>query len=108
MDIKQIDDRFSTTGQIRPEQVEALAVEGYTLIVCNRPDGEEAGQPTFDQIADAAGKAGISAVHIPMTGAPTNDQVEALRNAMAGADGKILGYCRSGARSQKIHAALND
>ncbi|WP_162936300.1 TIGR01244 family sulfur transferase [Pannonibacter phragmitetus] len=108
METTKLDNRFSTTGQIRPEQVEALAVEGYTLIVCNRPDGEEAGQPTFDQIADAAGKAGISAVHIPMTGAPTSAQVDALRNAMAGVDGKILGYCRSGARSQKIHAALND
>ncbi|SDH03650.1 TIGR01244 family sulfur transferase [Pelagibacterium luteolum] len=108
MDIKQIDDCFSTTGQIRPEQVEALAAEGYRLIVCNRPDGEDAGQPAFAEIAEAASKAGISAVHIPMTGAPTGAQVDALRNAMAGVDGKILGYCRSGARSQKIHAALND
>lgn len=43
-----------------------------------------------------------------MTGAPTDAQVDILRKAMAGAEGEILGYCRSGARSQKIHAALND
>lgn len=108
MEIKRIDDRFSAAGQIRPEQVEALAAEGYRLVVCNRLDGEEPGQPAFAEIADAAAKAGISAVHIPMTGTPTAEQVDALRNAMANVDGKILGYCRSGARSQRIHAALND
>lgn len=37
MEIMKLDDRFSTAGQLRPEQVQALAAEGYTLIVRNRP-----------------------------------------------------------------------
>ncbi len=108
MDIKKIDDRFSTTGQIRPDEVEALAAEGYRLIVCNRPDGEDAGQPTFAEVAAAAKQHGMAATHIPMTGAPTEGQIDAFREAMKASDGPVLAYCRSGARSQKLYAGLND
>ncbi|WP_269843281.1 beta-lactamase hydrolase domain-containing protein, partial [Brevirhabdus pacifica] len=44
--------------QIRPEQLPELKAEGIRAIICNRPDGEEAGQPTFAEIEQAAREQG--------------------------------------------------
>jgi uncharacterized protein (TIGR01244 family) len=43
--IRQLDDRTMVSGQIAPEEVAGLAEHGITVIVNNRPDGEEPGQP---------------------------------------------------------------
>jgi len=43
--IRQLDDRTLVCGQIRPEEVAGLAEHGVTMIVNNRPDGEDDGQP---------------------------------------------------------------
>lgn len=42
MDIRQIDDNYSVSGQIEPDDVRDIAAEGFRTIICNRPDGEEA------------------------------------------------------------------
>ena len=75
------------------------AARGFTLIVNNRPDGEAAGQPDGAAIEAAARAAGLDYIHIPVIGAPTPSQVEAVRTAIEGAPGKVLAYCRSGTRS---------
>lgn len=106
MKINRIDDRFSVTGQIRPEQVARVASLGYTTIVCARPDREEAGQPTFAEIAREAQRHGLKAVHVPVSGIPGVEQRDRFRNAMATCDGPALGYCRSGARAANLYAAL--
>ena len=41
-------------GQIRPEDVAEAAAQGVTLIVNNRPDHEEPGQPLAEEIRQAA------------------------------------------------------
>ena len=38
--------RITISGQITPNDVKELAKDGVKSIVNNRPDGEEAGQPT--------------------------------------------------------------
>lgn len=106
MTIRRIDDRFSVTGQIRPDQVAGLAALGYTTIVCARPDHEEAGQPTFAEIAKEARKHGLKAVHVPVSGMPGAELQGRFRGAMAGCDGAALGYCRSGARAANLYAML--
>ncbi len=40
MDIRQIDDNYSVSGQIEPDDVRDIAAEGFRTIICNRPDGE--------------------------------------------------------------------
>ena len=106
MNIKKIDDRFATTGQIRPEDIAQLAKDGYLAIVCARPDNEEPGQPAFSEIAGEAGKYGVKAVHIPVTGAPSAAQIERFKEAMATMEGPVLGYCRSGARSAALYSSI--
>ncbi len=106
MNIKKIDNRFATMGQVRPEDVAQLAQDGYVAVVCARPDNEEPGQPTFAAVAHEAEKHGMKAVHIPVTGAPSTVQVKRFEEAMETIEGPVLGYCRSGARSAALYSSI--
>jgi len=105
MSIRTIDQRFATSGQIRPEDVAQLAQDGYAALVCARPDNEEPGQPAFAAIAREAEKHGMQALHIPVSGTPSPAQVERFTEAMEGIEGRVLGYCRSGARAAALYSA---
>ena len=56
--IRQLDDRTLVSGQIAPHEVAGLAEHGITVIVNNRPDGEEPGQPLAADIEAAAAAGG--------------------------------------------------
>ncbi|HEV2815679.1 MAG TPA: TIGR01244 family sulfur transferase [Allosphingosinicella sp.] len=88
--------------QLRPEDMEAVAAAGVALIVNNRPDGEEPGQPAGAEIEAAARAAGLDYRHIPVSGGIRPDQVAAMAAAMG--EGKLLAFCRSGARSTLLWA----
>ena len=97
---RQLDDKTLVNGQISPEDVPALKEAGVTLIVNNRPDGEDVGQPEGDDIEAAAKAAGIDYRHVPIARGMGPSDVEAMREAMhAAGDGKLFAFCRSGNRS---------
>jgi uncharacterized protein (TIGR01244 family) len=98
-DFRHVTDQLSVAPQIAVADVEAAAKAGFTLIINNRPDGEDPGQPTGAQIEAAARAAGLDYVHIPVRGGPTAEQVETERTLLAEAKGPVLAYCRSGTRS---------
>ena len=75
-------------------------------IICNRPDGEEPGQPSFEQIRHWAAEAGIQhVIHQPML-MPQIDAAAAAQFAKHLADNPApaLAYCRSGTRSSFLWA----
>ena len=86
-------------GQIRPEDMAEIAAAGVTLIVNNRPDFEEPGQPTSEEIRGAAEAVGLAYRDIPVSGAIAPHQAEAAAEALEQAGGKALFFCRSGTRS---------
>ena len=97
---RQLDDKTLVDGQIAPGDVAALQAQGVTLIVNNRPDGEDDGQPTSDEIEAAANAAGVAYRHVPIARGMGPSDVEAMREAIhAAADGKMFAFCRSGNRS---------
>ena len=97
---RQLDDKTLVDGQIAPADVAALKTLGVTMIVNNRPDGEDEGQPTSDEIEAAATAAGIEYRHVPIARGMGPSDVEAMRDALhAAGEGKIFAYCRSGNRS---------
>ena len=97
---RQLDDKTLVDGQIAPADVAELQAMGVTMIVNNRPDGEDAGQPTSDEIEAAATALGIEYRHVPIARGMGPSDIEAMRDAMhAAGDGKIFAYCRSGNRS---------
>lgn len=102
---KQLDDTMFASPQITPDQVREAAAQDITLIVNNRPDDEDPGQPAGAAIESAAREAGIDYVAIPVTHAGFSlPQVEAMQRALDANHGKTLGYCRSGTRSTLLWA----
>ena len=99
--MKQLDSSVSVSGQIRPEEVAGL---GVAMIVNNRPDGEEPGQPSSEEIAAAAAAAGIAYRHIPVAGGFSLPQVAQMADALAAAPGPVLAFCKSGTRSTFLWA----
>ena len=97
---RQLDERTLVNGQISPDDVAELKAIGVTLIVNNRPDGEDVGQPESDDIEAAAKAAGIDYRHVPIARGLGPSDIEAMREAMHSAgEGKVFAFCRSGNRS---------
>src|SRR5690349_7129226 len=98
--IRQLDDRVMVSGQVAPHEVAALAEQGVTVLVNNRPDGEEPGQPLAGDIEEAAAAAGIAYRHVPIIRGIGPADVESMQEAMRASEGgKLLAFCRSGTRS---------
>jgi uncharacterized protein (TIGR01244 family) len=97
--VRKLDDKTLISGQIRPEDVAGLKESGVTMIVNNRPDGEDPGQPLAADIEAAAEAAGIAYRFVPITRGIGPSDVEAMREAIEAAEGKLLAFCRSGNRS---------
>ncbi|MCW3797784.1 TIGR01244 family sulfur transferase [Sphingomonas sp. BN140010] len=97
---KQLDGKTLVSGQITADDLSNAKAQGVTLVVNNRPDAEDPGQPTSDEIEAAAHAAGMDYCHIPIVRGMGPSDVELMRGAMARAgDGKLLAFCRSGMRS---------
>ena len=106
MNIKPVSDTFSVSPQILPTDVAALKEQGFTTIICARPDNEDDGQPSFDQIKEAATSAGLTAVHIPIVpGQATSEDVQRMDEVLTGADGPVFGYCKGGPRAEALYKA---
>jgi uncharacterized protein (TIGR01244 family) len=98
--IRQLDDLMMVSGQVEPHEVAGLAGQGVTVLVNNRPDGEEAGQPLAGEIEAAAQAAGIAYRYVPIMRGIGPADVESMQEAMRAAEGgKLLAFCRSGTRS---------
>jgi uncharacterized protein (TIGR01244 family) len=102
---RRLSDRVLASPQIDVADVAAAAAQGVTLIINNRPEGESDDQTPGSAIETAAKAAGLGYVAIPVTHAGFSEaQVKAMADAMAGADGDVLAYCRSGTRSALLWA----
>lgn len=104
-DFRKLSDTMLASPQIAPGDVAAAKAAGVTLIVNNRPDGEDPHAPQGDDIAAAAAAAGLGYVAIPIGHAGFSEpQVDAMIAALEQAEGTVLGYCRSGTRSTFLWA----
>lgn len=102
---RKLDDQISVAGQVDPGDIATAAAEGFAFVINNRPDDEQAGQPSGSAIAAAAAAAGLGYAAIPITHAGFSaDQVTAMRAALESASGPVLAFCRSGTRSTLIWA----
>lgn len=98
--IRQLGDRVLVSSQVAPHEVAELASLGVTMLVNNRPDSEEPGQPLASEIEDAAAAAGISYRFVPIIRGIGPADIESMREALRDSkSGKLLAFCRSGMRS---------
>ena len=97
-------DRFATAPQIDPQDMAAIAAQGFSTVVNNRPDGEGGpDQPSSQAMAQAAQAAGLDYHYLPViSGQITPEQVASFAAIVAASTGPVLAFCRSGARSTNI------
>ena len=108
MKLVSVSEAFAVSPQIQAEDMRKVTNAGYRTVICNRPDGEEPGQPAVALIQEAAEAAGLGFHHIPVSGgAFPPDVVETFAKVREQADGKVLAYCRTGTRSITLDALAN-
>jgi uncharacterized protein (TIGR01244 family) len=102
---RKLTDSVFASPQIGLTEVSEAAAQGIALIVNNRPEDESEDQTSGAEIEAAARAAGIGYVAIPVTHSGfSENQVRAMAEALAGANGPVLAYCRSGTRSTLLWA----
>lgn len=101
MDIRPIADGYAVSPQIAPNDVAALAADGYRVIICNRPDAEAPWGQDSAAMRAAVEAAGLTFVDNPVTH-PTINAARVATQAEAMARGKTLAYCASGMRSSVL------
>ncbi|MAD61920.1 MAG: TIGR01244 family phosphatase [Myxococcales bacterium] len=109
MNLSQLSERVFVCGQVQANEMSELASQGFATVICNRPDGEDPGQPSANEIQASVEAAGMKFFFVPFN--PMNPDphmvpkfAEAIEQAN---DGKILAYCRSGNRSSRLWAAVS-
>ena len=108
MDIREVDAGFAVAPQIQPDDLPALADQGFVGVVCNRPDGKEDGQPSIVEMREAAQASGLAFHHLPVSGGELPDAaIAAFRAVRKGTQGPILAYCRTGTRSITLDTLAN-
>ncbi|MBU2342461.1 MAG: TIGR01244 family phosphatase [Alphaproteobacteria bacterium] len=106
MELNRISDRLTVSPQIAPEDIAALARDGFTGIINNRPEQETPEQPLSNELAAEASRHGLDYWHIPVVpGAMTDADVRAFAAALADAKGPVLAFCRTGKRASALWEA---
>lgn len=103
MQIYRLTDACCVAGQIQAADIEALKNDGFVAIVCNRPDGEDFGQPTAASIAAECANHGIAFHHLPISNSGiTPEMIQQFQKIVADSNGPVLAYCRSAQRSSVL------
>lgn len=98
-----INERISVAPQIRPQDLAEIAQQGFRSVICNRPDGEGADQPVFEEIEAAAMKLGLEASYLPIVAGKVRDEdADDFGKLMEELPKPILAYCRTGTRSATL------
>ena len=103
MPIFQLTESLSVAAQITTQDIPNLAAQGFTVVVCNRPDDEVPGQTTMDEIEAACNADDIIFVRYPVDAInfPGPD-IEGLGALFDDADQSVLAYCRTGTRCANL------
>lgn len=99
-DFRKLSDTMLASPQLELDDIAQAKEAGVSLIVNNRPDGEDPGAPQGKDIENAAAKHGLNYVAIPIGHSGFSEvQIDEMISALEQAEGTVLGYCRSGTRS---------
>lgn len=103
--VKRLSPFLSVSPQITEADLAILAAEGFEAVISNRPDAEEIGQASADQLAEAAARHGLAFRHIPVVPGKIGDEdIQAFEAALEELKGPVLAFCRTGTRSATLWA----
>ncbi|MDQ6434607.1 TIGR01244 family sulfur transferase [Mesorhizobium sp. LHD-90] len=102
--MKKVSDKLSIAPQVIADDISHAAANGFAAIINNRPDNEEAGQPSAGENRMVAEREGLCYSHIPVVPGQVKEwQVRAFQKALAEARGPVLAHCKTGARSTTLY-----
>uniref|UniRef100_UPI004047EF7D TIGR01244 family sulfur transferase n=2 Tax=Yoonia sp. TaxID=2212373 RepID=UPI004047EF7D len=103
MEIKHLTPGLSVAAQVTTADLQTIKDRGFKAVICNRPDGEGADQPTFVELEKAAKKLGIAMHYMPVKpGIILDPDIDAFRAALTALPGPVLGFCRTGMRTTTL------
>jgi len=104
-EFKDLSETLKVSGQLGLDDIGRVADTGISVIINNRPDGEEASQPPNALLEARAGELGIQWHYIPFSGSGlTMDIVLTMAHALADRTAGTLMFCRTGTRSTNLWA----
>ena len=106
MALEKIADYLYVSKQLNERFAKQAAQIGIKTVICNRPDGEEEGQPSFETVKEWLHQYGIEhVVYMPMVMEQINDaDLQHFQETVAKSPAPILAYCRTGTRSAMMWA----
>ena len=109
MSVYKLTESLSVAAQITPHDIAELAAQGFTTVVCNRPDGESLGQTGMDEMEAACHEAEVLFIRYPVSvlNFPGAD-LEGLGVLFDDPNQKVLAYCRSGTRCANLWILTRD
>jgi uncharacterized protein (TIGR01244 family) len=95
--------------QILPEDVPDIVDAGFRVLINNRPDGEEQGQPRSAELQAAAEAAGIEYHYLPVTAMNfPGEGFGEMQRLMNDESRPVLAFCRSGTRCANLWVATRE
>lgn len=103
MKVVKLSESLSVSPQIEVADIADIAAQGYDVLVNNRPDGEQEGQPGSAEIAAAAEAAGLEYYYLPITAQdfPGGD-FATMSALLRDPQQRVFAFCRSGTRCTNL------
>ena len=105
--MKKVSDNFYVSSQIGEEDLVSFKNEGFSLIVCNRPNGEEDNQTDFELIHKRCESIGLTFINLPMIPGDLQSELIFETKKILDTNQKTLAYCRTGTRCINLWACAN-
>ncbi|MEH6586433.1 MAG: TIGR01244 family sulfur transferase [Halioglobus sp.] len=103
MNSYKLTDTVAVAGQISADLVADIAAAGYKVLLNNRPDGEESGQPSSAEIAKAAEAAGLEYHYLPITAMNfPGDHLQEMTDLFDDEQRPVFAFCRTGTRCTNL------
>jgi uncharacterized protein (TIGR01244 family) len=104
--VRKLTETYYVSPQITPEAMAQLAEQGFSDVICNRPDIENGPELQHDLMQKAAEAAGLIYHFHPLVSQTLmlTDNVARQKELASSAKGTVLAYCASGTRCTYVWA----
>jgi len=108
MQFNKLDDRYTVSPQIAPEDLPEIAAAGFKTVLCNRPDEEVPVELQSQAIRIATEAAGLAFEELPVRHTELGPAlVQEQMAILARCEGPVFAYCASGNRCTIVWALGN-
>ena len=105
--MKKVSDNYYVSSQINEEDLDSLKDQGFSLVVCNRPNGEEENQTDFELIQKRCVSIGLTFINLPMIPGDLQPELILETKKILDTNKKTLAYCRTGTRCINLWACAH-